>query len=145
VTEPCREYRTRLDALLDGELPEDEARALREHAAGCEACSAYLSESARLTEGLSRIALVRETPNLADAVAARIRRRLFARNAGLMAGLVALKVYDLDGSFGAGLLPRMIVVAAVLAGFLIIRVNPFKLIHSGELRPAVVPVEGAVS
>jgi len=145
VTEPCNQYQTRLDILLDGELPEADARPVREHADQCSACSAYMSESARLTEGLGRVALVEESLRVATVVTARIRRRLFARNAGLMAGLVALKVYDLDGSFGAGLLPRVVVAAAVLAAFLVIRVNPFKLIHSAEPRPAPVPIEGGAS
>lgn len=46
----CAKLRTLLDAYIDGELPEDEARALVNHAKACEACGRELA-AAELLRG----------------------------------------------------------------------------------------------
>ena len=147
MTEPRDELLERLDALIDGELPEDEAREVRERAAQNEAYAAYLAEASKLGDALQRLALVRESPRIADAVLAGIHRRMVVRNVLLAAGLIALKVLDVGGVFGSGLLPRIIVAAAVVAAFIIMRINPFRLIQYIEPKPqpAAVPIEGDVS
>lgn len=147
MTESRDEFLERLDALIDGELPEDEARVVRERAAQNEAYAAYLAEASKLGDALQRLDLVRESPRIADAVLARIHRRAVVRNVLLAAGLVALKVLDVGGVFGSGVLPRVIIAAAVVTAFIIMRINPFRLIQYVEPKPqpAAVPIEGDVS
>lgn len=41
--DPCRKFRRRLSAYLDGELPAPEAEALKAHLASCASCSAGLA------------------------------------------------------------------------------------------------------
>jgi anti-sigma factor RsiW len=44
----CRETSEQLAAYLDGELPEDQARGLEQHVAGCDACAMELARTKRL-------------------------------------------------------------------------------------------------
>lgn len=75
----------RLSGYLDGELREDEARAIEAHLATCERCAAELEalrQLAELTAGLSAPRV--EEPQWArtwDAVAARVRRAAPRRRA----------------------------------------------------------------
>jgi anti-sigma factor RsiW len=63
---PCQEFADRIVDYVDGELPEDEARAVAQHLAGCERCR-------RTAEALQRslgLAQVLWSDNLAEPVTA---------------------------------------------------------------------------
>ena len=51
----CESIRAMLDAYIDGELPEDEARALENHAQSCEACRQELEAAKLLREALAHM------------------------------------------------------------------------------------------
>lgn len=147
MTEPCEAYTARVDALVDEELAGDQVRQVQDHAAECPACAAYVAEATRLRNGLARLDLMRESASIADAVLAGIHRRILIRNTLLVLGLILLKVLDLCGLFGSGLLPRLVVTGAVLAAFFVLRLNPFRLIHTIEPAPhgPALPLNGGVS
>lgn len=89
----CRE-RHQLQDLLDGVLPETEARAVRAHLASCRACAAELAGWERLLHTLDRMPLVEPDPVLterilAHVVPARVRRRWAAAIGWSYAGAVA--------------------------------------------------------
>lgn len=50
----CQEIRRRLDAYVDGELADAEARAVEEHLAACERCAEQLAFERALLDGLKR-------------------------------------------------------------------------------------------
>lgn len=51
----CADYTEQLNALLDGELPPDQAAPLTAHLAACPACTQTLAELAQLRAGLAQI------------------------------------------------------------------------------------------
>lgn len=51
----CEKLRTLLDAYIDGELPEEEARALIDHAKACESCGRELEAAEQLHNALAHM------------------------------------------------------------------------------------------
>jgi len=83
-----------LQDLLDGTLPEPDARAVRAHVASCRACASELAGWERLLATLERMPLATPDPALterilAHVVPARVRRRWAAAIGWSYAGAVA--------------------------------------------------------
>lgn len=77
----------RVQAYLGGDLPEAEARAFREHLAGCAACAAETALYARVFEALDRAPLAEPSVGLTERVLVRVlpsqvRRRRWMRSLG---------------------------------------------------------------
>jgi anti-sigma factor (TIGR02949 family) len=58
----CADYTEALNALLDGELPPDQAAPLTEHLAACPACTQTLAELAQLRAGLAQMLPEHDAP-----------------------------------------------------------------------------------
>jgi mycothiol system anti-sigma-R factor len=58
----CAEYNEELNALLDGELPAQQAATLAAHLAGCPACAQNLAELAELRAGLAAMLPEEDAP-----------------------------------------------------------------------------------
>jgi hypothetical protein len=89
---PCTRTR-RLQAYLDGDLPEAEARALGEHLAGCARCAAELAALRRVFAMLAAVPLDEPSPGLTERVLERVvpsraRRRRWVRAFGWGYGTV---------------------------------------------------------
>lgn len=84
----CRDWRERVSAYIDGEIPAGEARAITEHLERCTACRALERKMRALTIGLSRT----DTD-----VSPQMRETLFARleSEGLLPKRRSLFVYSL--------------------------------------------------
>lgn len=67
----CREYETRLSALLDGELPEEERAGTEGHLESCPACRAYFEDLRAI-----RAALGREDAPVPEGFAERVMERV---------------------------------------------------------------------
>lgn len=70
--EPCLDWRERLEAFVDGELPPAEAEAVRAHVRHCAACLAELEALAGLNQGLRALGSERAPPALWSSIAARL-------------------------------------------------------------------------
>lgn len=57
MNEPCREFRPRIDALLDGELPPEEARGVAAHLEACGDCRSDRESRTALKQSLGRLTL----------------------------------------------------------------------------------------
>ncbi|MCK6457860.1 MAG: zf-HC2 domain-containing protein [Phycisphaerae bacterium] len=79
----CYEYRERLDAWLDGELPPVESADLAAHLDACGACRRFFDDAARLNANLARLAVA------ADRIAAAPRRVHAGRYAAWRIGRIA--------------------------------------------------------
>ena len=117
----CNEFATAVEWLVDDELPERDLPAVKDHLARCGACAAYAAELRALNARLGRVRLVTASPDVAPVIGACLRRRLLVKDALLLAGLVALKVLDVWGLFGAGVLPRLALAVLIVGAFALIR------------------------
>jgi hypothetical protein len=85
--------------LLDGDLPEREAHALRAHAAGCTRCTAELESSERLLSALSRPAAA--APQKVRALMQAIEQAAPPRRPALTLGLAAAAAVAVIAAVGA--------------------------------------------
>ncbi|HZV48169.1 MAG TPA: zf-HC2 domain-containing protein [Candidatus Dormibacteraeota bacterium] len=69
----CVEARAQLEALVDGDLPEAQAGAVRAHLADCAACRAHHREACSLPRRLHAIPPPEPSPDLVPGVLARVR------------------------------------------------------------------------
>lgn len=96
----CEGLRSRLDAYIDGELAEDEARALVEHARGCEACRRELECAELVRDALGEMDRDVKVPLEAQAAwrgairaeAQRTRRRRWMRAAYAAAAALVIVI-----------------------------------------------------
>jgi anti-sigma factor RsiW len=128
MTEPCPYNADAIQHRIDDELAPDAAAQFDAHAEQCPRCADALHRAAPLTGALSRLALQRDDFDLAARVRAKIARRTAWRYAALIGGPILLRVLDLLGAFGDGLMPRLIVLAAIVAGVGLLGFRPLTLI-----------------
>ena len=69
----CAAARERLETLVDGDLPDEQAGALRAHLAGCRGCRAHHDEAASLPVRLAALRSPDPAPALLSGVMSRIR------------------------------------------------------------------------
>jgi anti-sigma factor RsiW len=139
----CREYEPLIEAFADGELPADQLEALESHLAGCDGCSSYRSELTRLVGLFDVVSLAQDAPDVREAVASGIRRRLVWRFVLVAAGVLLIKCLDVQGVFGDGGIARSIVAVGAVLLFALLEVNPFRIIRPEELPALPASQEGA--
>lgn len=139
---PCQEYRSRIEAGVDGELPADAVRELSGHVSECDRCAAYEAQLVRLREGLGQLALARDGPDFAGPVVRGLRRGLWARFALLASVVVLVKLLDVVGVFGSGFVARAVVAGSVILAFCLLRIDPFRLVRPEEFPQSNGTVEG---
>ena len=99
----CEGLRARLDAYIDGELPEEEARALVNHAKACDACRRELEAAELLRDALANLDENVSVPLEAQAawrgvVRAEAKRRAIRKWTRLACAAAAALVLVLGGS-----------------------------------------------
>lgn len=70
--QPCPDWRERLEAFVDGELPPEAAEAVRAHLCRCTACLGEARELAELSQGLRALSTSKAPAGLWEGVAARL-------------------------------------------------------------------------
>lgn len=143
MREPCENYRVSLEAYVDGELPDNQTHGLARHIVECERCAAYRADLVLLRDGLGKLTLARDVPNLADTVVHRVRRGIWMRFAVVASTAVLLKLLDVLGVFGGGAIPRLIVAAGVLSAFCLLRTNPLRIVRPEEILRFNKSIKGA--
>ena len=133
MIEPCEQYRSHLEAYVDEELPADQIHDLESHITECECCMAYRAELKNLRDGLNRLTFAQDGPNIAEAIVYSVKRRITVRFVLAASFVLVLKVLDVCGVFGSGIIPRLIVAAGVLSMFYVTGINPFRLVRPEEL------------
>lgn len=78
----CVEWRERLENFVDGELPAEEAEAVRAHLCRCNACLGEAKALADLSQGLRALSTAKAPVSLWDSIAARIDEPRPAATAG---------------------------------------------------------------
>ena len=130
---PCEDYCSSLETYVDGELPNGQAQELVKHIAQCERCTAYHADLVRLRDSLRRLALDQDAPDLADGIVYRVRHRLWMRFGLAASCVVILKLLDVFGAFGSGVMPRLAVAVGALPVFWLLGIDPFRLVRPEQL------------
>ncbi len=70
----CEQNKLRISLYLDGELPQEEAEALRAHLESCEGCTAYMAELQTAVKALKQLPQIEVSRSFDKRLGARLRR-----------------------------------------------------------------------